>query len=116
MIQQYITSDPNHLRVIIEQELMPHIDHKFAAFKVLGKQFRSIPKDKTPEFVNEFKQYLIANFAVVLASYGGQQLLFEPAKVTEKQKNMTIKAMIRAADRPDIRISFKLRKIKITNL
>jgi phospholipid transport system substrate-binding protein len=57
--------------VIIEQELMPYVDHQFAAFKVLGHQFKSVPKDKTPEFVSEFKQYLVANFAVVLASYGG---------------------------------------------
>jgi phospholipid transport system substrate-binding protein len=102
------------LRDIIEQELMPYVDHRFAAFKVLGKQFRSVPKDKIPEFVDEFKQYLISNFAVALAGYGGQELLFEPVNVTENQKNMNIKAIIRTADRPDINISFKLRKNKNT--
>ena len=66
--QQNIQSNPDHLRVIIEQELMPYIDHKFAAFKVLGNQFRSVPKDKVPEYVDEFKEYLVSNFAVVLAS------------------------------------------------
>ena len=112
--QHSIESNPDHLRVIIEQELMPHIDHKFAAFKVLGKQFRSVPKDKIPEFVGEFKQYLISNFAVALASYGGQELLFEPIKNTENQKSMTIKAIIKEAGNPDIHISFKLRKNKRT--
>jgi ABC-type transporter MlaC component len=52
----------------MKQELMPYVDHKFAAFKVLGKQYRSVPKDKIPEFVDEFKQYSISNFAVVLSS------------------------------------------------
>jgi ABC-type transporter MlaC component len=47
---------------------MPYVDHRFAAFKVLGKQFRSVPRDKIPEFVDEFKQYSISNFAVVLSS------------------------------------------------
>ncbi|MFQ3189123.1 MAG: phospholipid transport system substrate-binding protein [Paraglaciecola sp.] len=108
--QQSIQSDPNHLRDIIEQELMPHVDHRFAAFKVLGSQFRSVPKDKIPEFVSEFKQYLVSNFAVALASYGGQELLFEPVKNAEGQRSMSIKAIIRQADRPDINISFKLRK------
>jgi phospholipid transport system substrate-binding protein len=112
--QQNIQSNPDHLRVIIEQELMPYIDHKFAAFKVLGNQFRSVPKDKVPEYVDEFKEYLVSNFAVVLASYGGQELVFEPAKDAENQKNMTIKAIIRKAGNPDIRISFKLRKSKNT--
>ncbi|WP_340680838.1 ABC transporter substrate-binding protein [Paraglaciecola sp.] len=112
--QQITESDPDHLRVIIEEELMPYIDHKFAAFKVLGKQFRSVPKDKIPEFVDEFKQYLISNFAMVLASYGGQELLFEPVKDPENQKDMTVKAIIRKAGTPDIHISFKLRKSKQT--
>jgi len=108
--QQNIQSNPDHLRAIIEQELMPHIDHKFAAFKVLGSQFRAVPKDKIPEYVDEFKEYLVSNFAVVLASYGGQELVFEPVKDAENQSDMTIKAIIRKAGNPDIRISFKLRK------
>tara|TARA_R110002153_G_scaffold116833_3_gene260640 strand:+ start:1382 stop:2041 length:660 start_codon:yes stop_codon:yes gene_type:complete len=112
--QQSIQSNPDHLRVIIEQELMPHIDHKFAAFKVLGSQFRSVPKDKIPEYVGEFKEYLVSNFAVVLANYGGQELVFEPVKDAENQNDMTIKAIIRKAGNPDIRISFKLRKNKKT--
>ena len=112
--QQNIESNPGHLRVIIEQELMPYIDHKFAAFKVLGKQFRSVPKDKIPEYVSEFKKYLISNFAVVLGSYGGQELLFEPTKDAENKKTMTVKAIIRQAGRPDINISFKLRKARNT--
>jgi phospholipid transport system substrate-binding protein len=112
--QQSIQSNPDHLRVIIEQELMPYIDHKFAAFKVLGNQFRSVPKEKIPEYVDEFKEYLVSNFAVVLANYGGQELVFEPAKDAENQSDMTIKAIIRKAGNPDIRISFKLRKNKNT--
>jgi phospholipid transport system substrate-binding protein len=112
--QENIQSNPDHLRVIIEQELMPHIDHKFAAFKVLGSQFRSVPKDKVSEYVDEFKQYLVSNFAVVLANYGGQELVFEPVKDTQEQSDMTVKAIIRKAGNPDIRISFKLRQNKKT--
>lgn len=112
--QASIQSDPNHLRLIIEQELMPYVDHKFAAFKVLGNQFRSVPKDKIPEFVDEFKEYLVSNFAVALSGYGGQALLFEPIANFENQKNMDIKAVIRTAGRPDIRLNFKLRKSSST--
>ena len=112
--QQSIKSNPDLLRMIIEQELMPHVDHKFAAFKVLGNQFRSVPKDKIPEFVSEFKEYLVSNFALTLASYSGQELLFEPLKDIANQRDMSIKAIIKQVGGPDIRISFKLRKIKNT--
>ncbi|MEP1445051.1 MAG: ABC transporter substrate-binding protein [Paraglaciecola sp.] len=112
--QADIQSNPDQLRAIIEQELMPHIDHKFAAFKVLGSQFRSVPKNRIPEYVEEFRQYLISNFAVALSSYGGQQLVFEPVKNTEDKKDMTVKAIIRKAGNPDIHVNFKLRKNKKT--
>lgn len=112
--QESIKSDPDHLRVIIEQELMPYIDHRFAAFKVLGNQFKNVPKDKIPEFVSEFKQYLVANFGVALANYGGQEVWFEPAKDIANKSKISIKAIIRQEEGPDIRISFKLRKNKNT--
>ncbi len=112
--QQNIKSNPDHLRVIIEQELMPYVDHKFAAFKVLGNQFRAVPKDKIPEFVNEFRHYLVSNFAVALASYGGQELLFEPVKDFANKRSINIKAIIKQVDGPNTNISFSLRKIKNT--
>ncbi|MFT2089947.1 phospholipid-binding protein MlaC [Paraglaciecola sp. 2405UD69-4] len=107
---QEIKANPDHLRDIIDQELMPHIDYKFAAFKVLGKHFRTVPKAQIPEFVEEFRQYLISNFAVALASYGGQELIFEPVKFEDSAKSMTVKAIIREEARPDIHVNFKLRK------
>ncbi|WP_158966570.1 phospholipid-binding protein MlaC [Paraglaciecola sp. L3A3] len=108
--KQSIEANPEHLRTIIEQELMPYIDHKFAAFKVLGKQFKSVPKQQIPEYVEQFRQYLISNFAVALANYGGQELIFEPVKDSANAKSMAIKAIIRQAGYPDINIQFKLRK------
>jgi len=110
--KQQIATDPNHLRSIMEQELMPHVDHRFAAFKVLGKHFRTVPKDKLPEFVSEFRQYLVSNFAVALASYDGQEVLFQPIQDIGKGKEMSVKAIIRESGRPDINITFKLRKSK----
>ena len=112
--KQQIATDPNHLRSIMEQELMPHVDHRFAAFKVLGKHFRTVPKDKLPEFVSEFRQYLVSNFAVALASYDGQEVLFQPIQDIGKGKEMSVKAIIRESGRPDINITFKLRKSKKT--
>lgn len=44
--QEQIKQDPEMLRTIMEEELVPHIDYKFAAFMVLGKHFKSVPKEK----------------------------------------------------------------------
>ena len=64
--------------------------------------------------MNEFRQYLVSNFAIALASYGGQELLFEPVKDFADKSSINIKAIIKQGDGPNINISFSLRKIKNT--
>lgn len=44
--QEAVKADPEMLRTIMEEELVPHIDYKFAAFMVLGKHFKSVPQEK----------------------------------------------------------------------
>ena len=35
-----VKSNPDHLRVIIREELLPYVDNRFAAYKVLGNQIK----------------------------------------------------------------------------
>ena len=46
-----INKNPELLRDIMKQELLPHVDYKFSALKVLGRHFKSVPKEKIPEFI-----------------------------------------------------------------
>ena len=54
--QAAIKADPEMLRTIMEEELVPHIDYKFAAFMVLGKHFKSVPQEKMGEYISVFRQ------------------------------------------------------------
>jgi len=56
--QAAIKADPEMLRTIMEEELVPYIDYKFAAFMVLGKHFKSVPQEKMGEYISVFRQYL----------------------------------------------------------
>jgi len=54
--QDAIKADPEMLRTIMEEELVPHIDYKFAAFMVLGRHFKSVPQEKMGEYISVFRQ------------------------------------------------------------
>ncbi|WP_166423378.1 ABC transporter substrate-binding protein [Paraglaciecola sp. 20A4] len=110
-----IQKDPEILRTIIEQDLLPYIDYNFAALKVLGKHFRTVPKDKIPEFIQVFRQYLITTYALALTYYNGQEVIFQPMQDTPEDKTATVRAVVKEPGRPDIKISFKLRKNTKTN-
>jgi phospholipid transport system substrate-binding protein len=67
--QAAIKEDPEMLRTIMEEELVPHIDYKFAAFMVLGKHFKSVPQEKMGEYISVFRQYLVTTYAVAMGYY-----------------------------------------------
>ncbi|MCW8109462.1 ABC transporter substrate-binding protein [Alteromonas ponticola] len=113
--QQQIKNDPEVLRTIMEEELLPHIDYQFAAFMVLGKHFKSVPKAKLSEYVSVFRQYLITTYAVAMGYYDNQEVEFEPAGSFADKKSVTVRAIVKDPQRPEINIAFKVRKDTRTN-
>lgn len=108
--QADIQRDPDHLKAIVEEELLPYIDYKFAALKVLGKHYRSVPKTKMPEYFQVFRGYLVATYAAALVQYDDQTVEFEQGKDSGKRKDVTVRAVIKDEQRPDINIAFKVRR------
>jgi phospholipid transport system substrate-binding protein len=110
-----IQEDPEMLRDVMEQELLPYIDYNFSALKVLGKHFRTVPKEKIPEFIQVFRQYLITTYALAMTYYTGQEVIFQPIREVGNDSTVTVRAVVKEPGRPDINISFKLRKNTRTN-
>ena len=113
--QEQIKQDPEMLRTIMEEELVPHIDYKFAAFMVLGKHFKSVPKEKMGEYISVFRQNLITTYSVAMGYYDNQEVIFEPESNFEDQKSVTVRAVVQDPERPEIKIAFKVRKDSKTN-
>ena len=110
-----IDKNPEKLRTIMEEELLPYVDYTFSALKVLGKHFRTVPKEKVPEFIKVFREYLITTYAFALAYYNGQEVVFQPMQEVDDEKTITVRAIVKEPGRPDINIAFKLRKNSKTN-
>ena len=105
-----IKSNPELLRTVMEEELLPYIDYRFSAFKVLGKYANKVPREKLLEFVSVFREYLITSYAVALGYYDDQQIEFAPAMEFDGRSDVTVRAVIKDGDRPDIKVAFKVRK------
>ena len=109
--QADIQKNPELLRVVVEEQLAPSINHKFAAAKVLGPHFRKSTKQQRAQFYKAFREYLIATYAGILTLYKDQKVIFEPASPI-KGKRVQVKVRVLDEGRPDIPISFVLRKNK----
>ncbi|WP_390232896.1 ABC transporter substrate-binding protein [Vibrio sp. F74] len=111
-----IRENPERLKVVVEEELMPYIDYRYSALKVLGSHLKKEKnRENVKEFVVAFREYLVTSYAQVLTLYSDQIVQFEPKKAVDANKRITsVKVDVVDAPRPDIRLEFKLRKNKKT--
>ena len=113
--QEKIAADPEVLRVIVNDELVPYIDSRYAALRVIGNSadLRKTPKEDILAFVDAFQGYMVATYAGVFTQYRDQKVIIEPSpNGPEEQKIITVKTRVIDPGKPDINIDFKLRRGK----
>jgi len=106
-----IRQDPNLLKSIVKEELMPYIDYRYSAYKVIGNNFKRTSKEDRAKFVPVFRDYLVTSYAQVFTLYNKQKVEFEPEKkIGVKTKILAVSTRVIEPGRDDINISFKVRK------
>jgi phospholipid transport system substrate-binding protein len=113
--QPKIRQNPNILKDIVREELLPYIDYTYAAYKVIGKNFSKTTREDRDQFVQVFRDYLVTAYAQVFTLYNNQKVSFEPAKPLGDEKIIAVNTIVSELGRPDINISFRLRYNKNTN-
>lgn len=96
---------------IINNDLMPYVDVKYAAYKVIGTSLKTTSPENREKFTEAFAVYMQENFASVLSKYTNQQIV--PAKVQEVDANtklVSVKMLIREEGKKDLELILKLRK------
>ena len=112
--QQEIKKFPHLMRDIVEEELMPSIDYRYASYRILGKHLKKISKEQRADFVIAMRHYLVRTYATALTKYKNQQVIFEAEKPTKGKKIVSIKTQIVDMDAPTIDVVFKMRQNKKT--
>lgn len=112
--QQELAKFPELMREIVEQELMPSIDYKYASYKILGKHLRKISAEQRAKFVDSMRHYLIRTYATALQQYKSQQVTYGKVNIKPSDKMVSVDALITESGKPDIHLTFQMRKNKKT--
>ncbi|KGY11801.1 toluene tolerance protein [Vibrio tubiashii] len=113
--QDKVQDDPEYLKVIVDETLMPYVNEKYAALKVLGPNLRGAKREDVGQFIVAFRAYLVTSYAQVLTQYTDQTIEFGPEPQLDPKKSITgIKVDIVDTPRPNIKLEFKLRRDKNT--
>jgi len=107
-----IEANPNHLKVIISDELMPYIDAKYASYKVMGAYLKQTTKEQRERFVEAFKGYLISTYAQAFTEYTDQKVRFSHSVDFSKEKIVDVGVQIVDGSRPPIKLQFRVRRLK----
>ncbi|WP_417763533.1 MlaC/ttg2D family ABC transporter substrate-binding protein [Shewanella sp.] len=107
-----IDKDPNHLKVIVSEELMPYIDGRYASYKVLGTYLRETSKEQRDAFSDAFEGYLVSTYAQAFTEYTNQKVEFGRATDFSGEKIVDVPVQIVENGRPPIKLLFKVRRMK----
>ena len=107
-----IKTNPDHLKLIVSDELMPYIDYKYASYKVMGIHLKTTTKDQRERFVKAFQGYLVATYAQAFTEYTDQQVRFSPAKDFTDERMVDVNVDLIEPGRPAIKLMFKVRRLK----
>ena len=109
-----LEENPEHIKVIIEEELIPYFDYKYAAYKVMGKYLRTTTKAQRIDFVEAFRSYLVNAYGHILSEYDQQEVEVIDNNYFQDKKIISIPVKIRDLNGQVTQIAFKLRKNKKT--
>ena len=109
--QATIKKDPNYLRTIVRNDLLPYVQVNYAGSLVLGSHFKSTTPEQREKFFKAFSDFIEQAYAQVLTAYSDQNIQIEPAKEVGDKNLVSIRVNImQNGGQAPIKLDFKWRK------
>ena len=109
--QGKIKQNPDYLRTIVRNDLLPYVQVNYAGSLVLGSHFKSTTPEQRDKFFKAFGDFIEQAYAQVLTAYSSQQIQIEPAKEIGDKNLVNIRVnIIQTGGAAPIKLDFKWRK------
>ncbi|ATM87585.1 phospholipid-binding protein MlaC [Yersinia massiliensis] len=109
--QAKIKQNPDYLRTIVREELLPFVQIKYAGALVLGSYYKGATPAQREAYFNAFSQYLEQAYGQALALYHGQTYDVAPDQPLGDANIVAIRVTILDPNgRPPVRLDFQWRK------
>ena len=109
--QGKIKQNPDYLRTIVRNDLLPYVQVNYAGSLVLGSYFKSTTPEQRDKFFKAFGDFIEQAYAQVLTAYSSQQIQIEPAKEIGDKNLVNIRVnIVQTGGAGPIKLDFKWRK------
>ncbi|MFQ1046591.1 phospholipid-binding protein MlaC [Avibacterium paragallinarum] len=108
--QSKIKQDPNFLRTLVRQNLMPYVHVNYAGSLVLGQYFKATTPEQREKFFAAFGQFIEQSYAQALTLYKNQKVqIEEPKNVSDNQVSIKVN-VLQSSNADPINLMFFWRK------
>lgn len=105
--QQKIQQNPDYLKTIVREELMPYVHVKYSASKILGRNFSTTTPEQREPFFAVFEKYIEQQYAQILTLYTDQKLDIEKPRTAPDDKTAQVNIkIIQSGKQPVIHLVF----------
>ncbi|MFC3394097.1 phospholipid-binding protein MlaC [Brenneria rubrifaciens] len=109
--QPRIKQNPDYLRTIVSEELLPYVQVRYAGALVLGRYYREATSEQRDAYFKAFEAYLEQAYGQALALYHGQTYQIAPDQPLGNADIISIRvSIIDSGGRPPVRLDFQWRK------
>ncbi|WP_338502099.1 phospholipid-binding protein MlaC [Erwinia aphidicola] len=113
--QPKIKQDPNYLRQVVREELLPYVQVKYAGALVLGRYYKEATPAQREAYFAAFSDYLTQAYGQALAMYNGQTYQIAPEQPLGDANIIAIRVtIIDPNGRPPVRLDFQWRKNSVS--
>lgn len=106
--QPQIRANPNYLRTIVNQKLLPYVQVKYASALVLSQYYKSATPAQRKAYFAAFRKYLKQAYGQALAMYHSQTYQIAPKQPLSNKTIVPIRVtIINPNGRPPVRLNFQ---------
>jgi phospholipid transport system substrate-binding protein len=102
--------NPSKVRELVDRNLLPHFDTKYAAQLVLAKHWRDATPAQRDRFVEAFYQTLLQNYGEALLEFTPDRLKILPFQGDPNANVATVRSEIRRDNGQRVPVNYTLRK------
>ncbi|MDX5629481.1 MULTISPECIES: phospholipid-binding protein MlaC [unclassified Brenneria] len=109
--QPRIRQNPDYLRSVVREELLPYVQIRYAGALVLGRYYKEATPAQRDAYFKAFEAYLEQAYGQALALYHGQTYQIAPDQPLGDANIISIRVtIIDQGGRPPVRLDFQWRK------
>jgi len=101
--------NPERIRKLVDELMLPHFDSDYAARLVLAKHWRTATPEQRKRFIDAFYQRMLRNYGSALAEFTADRLTVLPFKGDLASGQATVRTEIRRDDGTRVPVNYSVR-------